>query len=1131
MAADNSSDAYKKALKQIEDMIKKQEALNKSSDKIKDTWSAISSELFKINGAEFFETVQKTPADMQRIGQKISEMKGEFDKLGKAAGDALSKNKEAEQFKRSIQNAYLNAKKVSQEYSANFKKNLDEEFKKIQIQNDELSKIVKSEKDLEDILKGKKKLNEDEEKHVKHLREWYKTQEDHMKAEENFSKYANGILDSNIKKNQALAAFGPEVVKDIVEQIAAGKEYNEIYSETNDMGRLFLSTLGKSDEALGEITSTTQRLNKSIEETAQSAGELKEQFNFSKGIEAAAKSLRGQFLSSITKFDDVIHDVQKNTGIIMDSFSNAKAFGELTTKASQFGVSVEQAGEMMTNLSRELNTTNFGVLSKASEDFLAIEGATGAASSDITTIAGEMMRMGASSAQVKDSMGEADKMARQFGVSSNKVIAGISRNIKKMREMGFTGGEKSLAKMAITAERLKMNMDETFDMAKRARSIEGAMDMAAELQLAGGSFSNINPMDLLAAARKGPEELQKILTKMGSDIGKFDEKTGEFKFDPVDVDRLQMVSDATGQSMESLQNMIKTNAEDTKKLDPFKGMLDGLDAADQELAKSGLSQMLKVGKDGKIELDASSDMAKKMGVDSMEELQAMSGQDLKMRMEEDQKTLEEQNKRNQSLSKSWDNFINGLMSLGSILQPILEGLTWFIQSITSIFQEISSWGDGFGRYLVGGLMVAFLLFGTSVGTFITQGIGSFAKSVMSFGKSAIDLAKGVIGGEGGGLKGIGTSIKGKFMGGGKNPLEDAAKNGSDIASDKTMTPAAGAQKKGFLMGLAEGIKEFGKVKWGDLLKFAASLVIIGGAIIGFGVAMAAVGGEAGIGQMVTAAVSLGLLMGSIWVLSKIAGKVDMSGVLKGSLAMLLVGASIIPFAYAAQMLTGIDWMSVLAGIGVLSLVVLGLMGLGMLMAGPQILFLLVGVGILIAVGAALAIAASGLLLSAAAFQELGAIDWGAFSEMGAALMSVVPGMLGFSLAAMAFANPVSLLGIMFMAGTLGGLVAVMTPLADSLTLGADSLDRFAAGLEKLSAAADKLSLEKLEKLKELSDSMANASAGGAIASAMANMANAVSGGGNGGNKENNEPRKLEIAIKLNGRDVQSQIVKDSAILK
>jgi hypothetical protein len=66
--------------------------------------------------------------------------------------------------------------------------------------------------------------------------------------------------------------------------------------------------------------------------------------------------------------------------------------------------------------------------------------------------------------------------------------------------MGFAGGEKSLAKMVITAQKLNMNVDEIFDVAKKARTIEGAMEMASELQLAGGSFANINPMDLFAAA-------------------------------------------------------------------------------------------------------------------------------------------------------------------------------------------------------------------------------------------------------------------------------------------------------------------------------------------------------------------------------------------------------------------------------------------------------------------------------------------------------------------------------------------------------------------------------------------------------------------------------------------------------
>jgi hypothetical protein len=73
--------------------------------------------------------------------------------------------------------------------------------------------------------------------------------------------------------------------------------------------------------------------------------------------------------------------------------------------------------------------------------------------------------------------------------------------------------------MAAKAEMLRIKVDSIFDVAKRARTIEGAMDMASQLQLAGGSFSRINPMELLSAARRGPEELGKILTSMGGDVG------------------------------------------------------------------------------------------------------------------------------------------------------------------------------------------------------------------------------------------------------------------------------------------------------------------------------------------------------------------------------------------------------------------------------------------------------------------------------------------------------------------------------------------------------------------------------------------------------------------------------------
>jgi len=1110
--ADNNekmSKAAKEALKNVENMIKANEALNKSTKQIADSWSAVASEIFKMDGAAFFKNVEKSQEELEAMGKEVQTLKEKYTLLGNEFEDMINKSIGGigglQEQLTDIGNEYKNHAKLIQKnnsLSVTLHSNLD----------DSIKERLKTEGSIEKLLEDRANIHKDEIKKLESIKKLNDETEKYQKESLEFSNKIEEKLQNLIKGKKEISLIDEKISKEILSQIAQGKSIEELRKNATADQLKFLALLGDDVEATKQLTKGMESINKQIGDITTKSKEMNKVFSLNKsvveGIKTAASGLgsiiKKDWVGAMTKFDEVLNDVQKNTGINMDL--NKTAFAELQTEVAQFGVSVEQAGKMMGDMSAELRTTDFSVLSTAAKDFAAIEGATGAASGDITNIAGELMRMGESSGQVKDFMEGADQEARKFGVSSSKVLAGISKNIKKMREMGFTGGEKSLTKMAITAERLKMNMDETFDMAKRARSIEGAMDMAAELQLAGGSFANINPMDLLAAARKGPEELQKILTKMGGDIGKFNEKTGKMEFDPVDADRLQMVADATGQSMESLQNMISSNAQDMKKLAPFQGMIDGLGEAEQELAKSSLSDMMKWDEaSGKMIIDADNDLAKKMGIDSLEDINETSIQAMLKSKEADKKTLEEQNKRNQSLKKSFDNFINALMSIFSFFQPALEVLTEVMQGVTSIFTTVMGFLPGWSKALLGGLLIFGVMFGSSVGKFVTQGVGGFVKAIMNPKKALMSA-----------IGGGSTDATGKALG-----------KGGEIAGQKNMTPQAGAGIKGFFTGLSEGIQSFGKVKATDLLKFAASLTIIGAAIIGFGFAMTQIGGEAGIGQMVTAAVSLGLLMGAIFILSKLAGQVDMGGVLKGSLAMLLVGASIIPFAFAAQMLTDVDWMSVLAGIGVLALVIVGLMGLGMLMAGPQIIFLMIGVGILIAVGAALLIAAAGLLLAANAFQQLGAVDWTAFAGMGDALAAVVPGMLGFSLAAIMFANPLTILGLFFMATALGGLVAVMAPLAESLTLGADSLDRFASGLEKLSAAADSLSLEKLEKLKELSDAMASASSGGNAMAAMANVAGAAAGGSSGGG----DVRRIEVDVKLNGRELQNFIVKDTAIIK
>lgn len=1094
---DNMEKAYQAALKNLDKLVSKQQALKQSLEGLNDSWNAISSEIFKIDGAQFFKQVPRSAKELKEMADTITEFEKNFQKAGEQFAKMIDKegmsskiNEVGQVIKKELGDAFKNS---TFESSAALTSYLDQ----LRSISPSLAAQIRDEQHLQQLLEGKAENQEDL---LRALKEQKVFQDAELKFSNDYDKrqkiYKERLSEIKAQYSELNAVSDDQLVNlaeqiSMTETLAGGAlDWQKIVANSTPEQRKVLALLHGDSQAMLDINNTMNDATQAAEEMREAMLKPKDVFSLEKGFEALGQRMRKDMIGTILNFDEVINKVQRETSINMDD--NSMGFKRLTTQVAQFGVSIEGAGEMMSDLSKELNTTNFSVLSKATADFAAIEGATGAASADIATIAGELMRMGESSGQVKNFMQEADQQARLFGVSSSKVLNGISKNIKRMRELGFTGGEKSLAKMAVTAERLRMNIDETFDMANKARSIEGALNMAAELQLAGGSFSNINPMDLLSAARKGPEELQKILGQMGKDIGRFDEQTGKYEFDPVDVDRLKMVSEATGQSMESLQNMIEKNAEDTEKLNPFQGMIDGIDEADKDLAKSTLADMMKRGADGKMMIDVDNDMAKKMGIDSLEDINSTNIEELVKLKKEDAKTIEEQNKRNQSLKQSFDNFINAMMTVFGIFEPFISVLTEVMQAIGSVFAELPEWS----QTLIGGLMVAFGLFGTSVGSFITQGVGGLLKG------------------------GIGSLFGGK----GKDVVSDAI-GSSNVANTPGMDAQGGAEKKGFFTGLAQGIMEFGKIKWSDLLKFSASLVLIGGAIVGFTYALASAGGEASAAQWANAIGALVVLGGSILLMSKLFGQVDMGNVAKGALAMLLVGASLVPFAYAAQMMGDIDWGNVLAGVGVLGLVMVGLIAIGAIALSVGWM-ILAGAGVLALAGVAMMVASQGLLMSADAFVALGAIDWGAFSAMGGALMSVVPGMLGFAFASLAFANPLTIIGLMMMAGVLSGLSMVMTPLAISLDSGATSLDRFASGLDKLGAAADRLNLDKLEQLKELSAVLSNSAAMASVAS------NSSSNGPSTGSKSNSggDVRKIEVDVKINGRDLQSFIVKDNKIL-
>lgn len=175
-----------------------------------------------------------------------------------------------------------------------------------------------------------------------------------------------------------------------------------------------------------------------------------------------------------------------------------------------------------------------------------------------------------------------------------------------------------------------------------------------------------------------------------------------------------------------------------------------------------------------------------------------------------------------------------------------------------------------------------------------------------------------------------------------------------------------AEKLNWVFDLFEGIKGESKETsswWQNLaswaLKFSVSLLAIWGIMKGIKVLMSVGGlaGKAGGGLFSGLGKGIGDFVGSL-------GKMNTATLLKGALALALIGASLIPLAYGLSLLKGISWDTLaMAGVAILGLTI-ALAAIGALMTSG------VGAVAILAGAAALVIMAGSLVVFGIALQEI-----------------------------------------------------------------------------------------------------------------------------------------------------------------
>ena len=435
-----------------------------------------------------------------------------------------------------------------------------------------------------------------------------------------------------------------------------------------------------------QVDSVTH-LKLSLEEISEELFSIRKSF-VSIGEYITRDFLPKSIFSKLYDFDQILNDTQKNFGLAMDK--NSAKFTELIGQNQIYGMGAKENAEFMGSLGENLRTTNFDLLSNAAKDMGAISQATGLSVEETQNLGNSLMLYGKTSKQVASFTEKTMQQAQKYGLNSKKVLQDVVKALPSARALGWVGGAKALADMTIQAQKLGQNMDDLIVASKKLRTLEGAIESSADLALVG---VNTNAIQMLGAARRGGKEFSSFIAEITKGFGQI-KKDGSVEFDPIDTDRLQVVADSVGISIEKLQDQIGVAAKRNAKISLLPNSMFGSLSKEQQEFILNASE---IGEKGEIKFTG--DLK---GITNVKQL---SG-DLLTNIMANQKTMKEQAEQNTSFQDSLKNLKASIYNIFTILQPTIESITNFVIGLNKWIKSL----DESGKKIAAGMLVAGAVF-------------------------------------------------------------------------------------------------------------------------------------------------------------------------------------------------------------------------------------------------------------------------------------------------------------------------------------------------------------------------------------------------------------------------------------
>jgi hypothetical protein len=282
---------------------------------------------------------------------------------------------------------------------------------------------------------------------------------------------------------------------------------------------------------------------------------------------------------------------------------------ESESESLKFGYNMGDISKMYVSMADTSGRFNFMSQETLNKSFATSRAFVGTLD-DLGKLMGEFEKIGLGSDDTIKSIDRTGRSSLSLGLNSKKTTELLKGDLGKLNEYGFKNGVDGLNRMVQKSVEFRMSMKEVFTIADKVMNPDGAIELAANLQVLGGAMGAFNdPMQMMYMATNNVEGLQDALIGAAGTLATFNTEQGKFEITGVNLRRAKEMAAQMGISYQELaKGAIAANERLLVTQDlAAKGF--NLEEGDEEFI-ANLSQM----KNGEMTISLPQDVAKKIGV-------------------------------------------------------------------------------------------------------------------------------------------------------------------------------------------------------------------------------------------------------------------------------------------------------------------------------------------------------------------------------------------------------------------------------------------------------------------------------------------------------------------------------------